>query len=161
MHTDSGRHGDALAAAGIALDPALVWRGGYAFVGGARAVQRCLALPVAERPTAIFVASDEMAIGAVSALRENGIAVPEDISVAGFDGIDYSAMYEPPLTTMLQPRSELGRLAAEELVRQLSGQADRKRREDLEERLLDRGIEEARSRRRARRDSALQAQAAV
>jgi LacI family repressor for deo operon, udp, cdd, tsx, nupC, and nupG len=89
---------------------------------GARATQRFLALTRAERPTAIFAASDEMAIGCVSALRENGIAVPEAVSVAGFDGIDYSAMYEPPLTTMLQPRSELGRLAAEELVRQLSGQ---------------------------------------
>lgn len=113
-------YGDGLAAAGIAPDPELIWRGGYSFVAGAKAAQRCLALSN-NRPTAIFAASDEMAIGCISALREAGVAVPGGVSVAGFDGIDYSAMYEPPLTTMLQPRAELGRLAAEQLVRQLEG----------------------------------------
>ncbi len=92
----------------------------YSFVAGARAAQRYLALSDG-RPTAIFAASDEMAIGCISALRESNIAVPGDVSVAGFDGIEYSAMYEPALTTMLQPRGELGRLAAEDLVRQLGG----------------------------------------
>ena len=113
-------YADALAAAGIAPDPELLWRGGYSFVAGAKAAQRYFALSDA-RPTAIFAASDEMAIGCISALRESNISVPGDVSVAGFDGIEYSAMYEPALTTMLQPRGELGRLAAEDLVRQLSG----------------------------------------
>jgi LacI family repressor for deo operon, udp, cdd, tsx, nupC, and nupG len=113
-------YGDALVAAGIAVDPGLIWRGGYSFVAGAKAAQRYLALSD-DRPTAIFAASDEIAIGCISALREAGMVVPDGVSVAGFDGIDYSAMYEPPLTTMLQPRAELGRLAAEELVRQLGG----------------------------------------
>ena len=113
-------YADALAAAGIPLDPDLVWRGGYSFVAGAKAAQRYFALSDG-RPTAIFAASDEMAIGCISALREGGIAVPGGVSVAGFDGIEYSAMYEPALTTMLQPRGELGRLAAEDLVRQLGG----------------------------------------
>lgn len=111
---------DALAAAGIAHDPGLVWRGAYSFVAGARAAQRCLAL-ADKRPTAVFAASDEMAIGCISALREAGVSVPGSVSVAGFDGVEFSAMYEPPLTTMLQPRAEIGRLAAEELVRQLGG----------------------------------------
>lgn len=117
-------YGDALAAAGIAQDPGLIWRGAYSFVSGAKAAQRFLAL-ADDRPTAIFAASDEMAIGCISALREAGISIPERVSVAGFDGIEYSAMYEPPLTTMLQPRAEIGRLAAEELVRQLEGGAPR------------------------------------
>jgi len=115
---------DALGAAGIAYDPGIVWRGGYSFVSGAKAVQRWLALS-GDRPTAIFAASDEIAIGCISALREAGVDVPGGVSVAGFDGIDYSAMYEPPLTTMLQPRAELGRLAAEDLVRQLGGEPAR------------------------------------
>ena len=113
-------YGDALAAAGIPLDPGLVWSGAYSFVSGAKAAQRYLNL-AGERPTAIFAASDEMAIGCIAALREAGIEVPGGVSVAGFDGIDLSAMYEPPLTTMLQPRAELGRLATEDLVRQLGG----------------------------------------
>lgn len=114
-------YADALAAAGIPFDPALVWPGAYSFVGGARAAQRYLGVP--DQPTAIFAGSDEMAIGCISVLRENGLAVPDDVSVAGFDGTEYSAMFEPALTTMLQPRAELGRLAAEELVRRLRGDA--------------------------------------
>jgi len=115
---------DALGAAGIAFDPGIVWRGSYNFVAGAKAAQRYLALS-ADRPTAIFAVSDEVAIGCISALREAGVDVPGAVSVAGFDGVDYSAMYEPPLTTMLQPRAELGRLAAEDLVRQLDGEPAR------------------------------------
>jgi LacI family repressor for deo operon, udp, cdd, tsx, nupC, and nupG len=112
-------YSDALAAADIALDRELIIPGGFTFVAGAKAAQRFLAL--APRPTAIFAASDEMAIGCIAGLKEAGIAVPADVSVAGFDGIDYSAMFDPALTTMLQPRAELGRLAAESLLRQLAG----------------------------------------
>jgi LacI family repressor for deo operon, udp, cdd, tsx, nupC, and nupG len=117
-------YGDALSTAGIAHDPAIVWRGAFNFVAGAKAARRWLAL-AEDRPTAIFAASDEIAIGCISALREAGVDVPGVVSVAGFDGIDYSAMYEPPLTTMLQPRAELGRLAAEDLLRQLAGEPAR------------------------------------
>jgi len=118
-------YGDALSAAGVAVDPDLIWRGGYSFVAGAKAVQRYLALEAGRRPTAIFASSDEIAVGCISALREAGVEVPAEVSVAGFDGVDFSAMFEPPLTTMLQPRAELGRLAAEDLVRQLEGEAPR------------------------------------
>jgi LacI family repressor for deo operon, udp, cdd, tsx, nupC, and nupG len=118
-------YGDALAAAGVAVDQGLIWRGGDSFVAGAKAARRYLALDADRRPTAIFAASDEMAVGCVSALREAGVEVPGQVSVAGFDGVDFSAMFEPPLTTMLQPRAELGRLATEDLVRQLEGEAPR------------------------------------
>ena len=110
---------DGLEAAGIAYDPGLVWPGGFSFATGMRAAQRFRGM--AQRPTAIFAASDEMAIGLMSGLRDAGIAVPEAVSVAGFDGTELSAMYQPGLTTMFQPRAELGRLAAESLVRQLAG----------------------------------------
>ncbi len=111
---------DALAAAGIVFDPDLVWPGAFTFVAGAKGAQRFL--DTTDRPTAIFAASDEIAIGCIKMLKDAGVRVPEDVSVAGFDGIEYSAMYDPALTTMLQPRAELGRLAAENMVRRMAGE---------------------------------------
>ncbi len=106
---------DALDAAGIAYDPCLVWQGNYrSESGGAAAVQNFL--PMAERPTAVFAANDESAIGFIKAVRDAGLSVPEDVSVAGFDDIGYAALFDPGLTTMHQPRAELGRVAAEILV---------------------------------------------
>jgi LacI family repressor for deo operon, udp, cdd, tsx, nupC, and nupG len=113
-------YSDALAAAGIAIADDLVWPGSFTFASGAMAAERYLSLAPAERPTAIFAASDEIAIGCMKALKDGGLAIPRDVSVAGFDGIDYSAMYDPALTTVLQPRAELGRLAAENLVRRMN-----------------------------------------
>jgi len=107
-------YADALVAAGIGFDESLVWPGAFSFASGAEAAGRFLATP--ERPSAIFSASDEMAIGCIKALKDAGLSVPADVSVCGFDGIDYSAMYDPALTTIIQPRAELGRLAAENLV---------------------------------------------
>lgn len=113
-------YADALAAAGIRFDPDLVWPGAFNFMAGTEGAQRYL--DAAERPTAIFAASDEIAIGCIKTLKDAGVRVPEDVSVAGFDGIEYSAMYDPALTTMLQPRAELGRLAAENMVRRMAGE---------------------------------------
>ena len=109
---------DALVAAGLPVDENLIWPGSFSFVAGARGGERFLSLD--ERPTAIFAASDEIAIGCIKVLKDGRVRVPDDVSVAGFDGIDYSAMYDPALTTVLQPRAELGRLAAEDLVRRMS-----------------------------------------
>lgn len=111
---------DALTAAGIPLDDSLVWPGKFNFIAGIKAGHRFLGLKD-ERPTAVFAASDEMAIGFIKAVKDAGLSVPADVSVAGFDGIDYSAMYDPALTTIIQPRAEMGRLAAENLVKRMSG----------------------------------------
>jgi LacI family repressor for deo operon, udp, cdd, tsx, nupC, and nupG len=111
----------ALAAAGLEYDGELVWRGGFDPSSGFRGAERFFAL--AHRPTAIFSASDEGAIGFIKALKNRGISVPKDVSVAGFDGIEYSAIYDPALTTVLQPRAELGRLAGENLVRRMDRSA--------------------------------------
>lgn len=112
---------DALTAAGIPVDESLIWAGNFNFVAGAKAAARFLAL--AERPTAIFAASDDIAIGCMKALKDSGLRIPEDVSIAGFDGIDYSAMYDPALTTVLQPRAELGRLSAGNLLRRMRREA--------------------------------------
>src|SRR5690606_41159578 len=63
----------------------------------------------AEAPTAVFAANDVMAIGALLAAREAGLRVPDDVSIAGFDGIPMAEVVDPPLTTVQQPIYELGR----------------------------------------------------
>ena len=111
---------DALEAAGIAFDPRLVWQGNYVAESGAEAARQQF-LPMVDRPTAVFAANDETAIGFIKAVRDAGLSVPADVSVAGFDDIGYAALFDPGLTTMHQPRAELGRIAAQILVRRMTG----------------------------------------
>jgi DNA-binding LacI/PurR family transcriptional regulator len=73
-----------------------------------------------ERPTAIFCFSDMMALGALQALQEREIKVPEEVSVIGFDGIDFSTLTTPPLSTVAQPSFEIGRTCADILLRRLT-----------------------------------------
>lgn len=111
---------DALIAAGLPVDGSLIWPGEFSLKAGVRAGGRFLA-ETGNRPTAVFAASDEMAIGFIRATKEAGVSVPDDVSVAGFDGIEYSGVYDPTLTTVVQPRAEMGRLAAETLVKRMAG----------------------------------------
>ena len=110
-------YSQALTAAGIPVDENLIWPGSFDFDAGSRAAERYRA--TADKPTAIFTGSDEIALALMKGLKDGGVRIPEDVSVAGFDGIDYSAMSDPALTTVVQPRTELGRLAAENLVRRM------------------------------------------
>jgi LacI family repressor for deo operon, udp, cdd, tsx, nupC, and nupG len=112
---------EAGAACGIA-DNLIVWEGAFSVEAGAAAARRFLALK--RRPTAVFCGSDQVAIGFIKAIRDAGVSVPEDVSVAGFDDIEYASLLSPALTTMRQPRAELGRLAAQQLVMRMRG--DRK-----------------------------------
>jgi LacI family transcriptional regulator len=73
--------------------------------------------------TALFTFNDVSAIGAIRALREAGLDVPEDVSVIGFDDIPAAAYNYPALTTIKQPLREMGRLAAEYLLRRISNGA--------------------------------------
>jgi LacI family repressor for deo operon, udp, cdd, tsx, nupC, and nupG len=77
-----------------------------------------------DRPTAIFAANDEMAIGLISGFKAHGIECPRDVSVMGFDDINVSSHYAPPLTTMRQPREQIGRIATETLVNILEGNVE-------------------------------------
>ncbi len=74
--------------------------------------------------TALFAFNDISAIGAISALREAGLCVPEDVSVVGFDDIPAAAFHNPALTTIKQPLHEMGRLAAEHLLRSIADGPD-------------------------------------
>lgn len=113
---------EAMAQAGLEVRPQWVIPGDYSMEAGLAAGDAIAAL--SERPTAMFVANDEMAIGFISRLREHGIACPEDISVIGFDDIAISARYVPPLTTMRQPRDQVGRLAIEAVIDIIEGKGD-------------------------------------
>ncbi len=72
--------------------------------------------------TALFAFNDVSAIGAVRALREAGLQVPEDVSVVGVDDVQSAAFQNPPLTTVRQPLYAMGMLAAEEIVRAIDGE---------------------------------------
>jgi LacI family transcriptional regulator, repressor for deo operon, udp, cdd, tsx, nupC, and nupG len=68
-------------------------------------------------PTAVFAANDESAIGAIIEAKARGLMVPDDISVVGFDDIEFAQSYDPPLTTIYQPRRDMGRKAMEIVAR--------------------------------------------
>jgi len=99
--------------AGIAFDETLVRSGNWSLSGGHDCTRALLALP--EPPTAIFCASDEMAIGCYEAIKEAGLSIPGDISVVGFDDHPSARHLEPPLTTILVPHEDMGRRAVTHL----------------------------------------------
>jgi LacI family transcriptional regulator len=105
----------ALADAGIAPDSALEVEGDFTEEAGFRAVRRLLALDAP--PTAIFAANDSTAIGAMSALREAGAAVPSAMAVAGFDDIPIARYLTPALSSVRVSINDLGARAMEQLVR--------------------------------------------
>ncbi|MBR0688265.1 LacI family DNA-binding transcriptional regulator [Bradyrhizobium manausense] len=106
----------ALQGTGIAVDEGLILRGDFTFRTGVDAGRALLGLKPAARPTALFAANDEMAIGLIKTVHAAGLQVPKDLSVVGFDGIAYSNYCEPTLTTVVQPRRDLGATAAAELI---------------------------------------------
>ncbi|HEX8500485.1 MAG TPA: LacI family DNA-binding transcriptional regulator [Pyrinomonadaceae bacterium] len=91
-----------------------VYEGDFRLDGGRRAASEMLAAK--ELPTAVVVANDMMALGAMREFRKAGLSIPGDISVVGFDDIAFAALSEPPLTTVCSPRAEIGRRVVETLV---------------------------------------------
>jgi LacI family transcriptional regulator, repressor for deo operon, udp, cdd, tsx, nupC, and nupG len=116
---------DGLEAVSLQFDPNLVIPGDYTIEAGMAAGRDLLARSV--RPSAVFCTSDEMAIGLTRTLLSAGLRVPEDVSVAGFDDIEFAAVAEPSLTTIHQPRRELGQAAASALIDLLQGRKSPKR----------------------------------
>jgi LacI family transcriptional regulator len=83
-------------------------------------------LELEDQPTAIFCASDMLAIGAIQAIHEVGKNVPEDYSIIGFDGIDIGQMITPRLTTIRQDTIKMGKLAAHQMMNMINDTNDRK-----------------------------------
>lgn len=104
----------ALHARGLPLRSDWYFDGDFTLASGAAAALRWLART--DRPTAITTSSDEMACGFMSELYRHGVAVPRDVSVVGFDDIDIAERFIPALTTIHQPRMEIGETAAETLI---------------------------------------------
>jgi DNA-binding LacI/PurR family transcriptional regulator len=94
--------------------PPRVYEGDFRFEGGRRAASQVLAEKTL--PTAVIVANDLMALGAIQEFKAAGLHVPQDISVVGFDDISFAALSEPALTTVCSPRVEIGRRAVEALM---------------------------------------------
>ena len=104
----------ALERAGIAFDPSLVANGAFDFQSGVAGAKLLLDRP--EPPSAIFAANDDMAAGVLAAAHDRGMAVPGELSVAGFDDTALARSVWPPLTTIRQPMADLARCATQILI---------------------------------------------
>ncbi len=103
---------------GFDQDEDLIVHGDFTFESGEREVPKLLELK--KRPTAIFAASDYMAIGAMRAMKAQGISIPGDMALMGFDNTLEVAYVEPPLTTIRQPLQEMGEKAVDLAVRSMN-----------------------------------------
>lgn len=95
-----------------------VCQGKYSWMGGYEAARRLLSLP--NSPTAIMAANDLMAIGCIKGAQEMGLDVPGDVSVVGFDNLDLTNLCSPRLTTVNQPKYEMGTKSVELLLRRIN-----------------------------------------
>ena len=111
---------EALAEAGIPFEKDLIAEGDFTMWSGLNAAFQFCNMKV--RPTAIFSMNDEMAIGAMQTLKNQGIRIPEDMSVTGFDDIAYSKYSDPSLTTISQPAEEMGKMAMDMLLKVIEGE---------------------------------------
>ncbi len=127
----------ALEVAGVERKENDLARGDFTARGGYLAMQTLLKRK--PRPTAVFVCNDLMAFGALTAAREAGISVPEQLSIVGFDDIDLAAFSAPPLTTVAQPKLQIGTLAAELLLERVETNRSEGRRVILDPQLKIRG----------------------
>ncbi len=109
---------DELAAQGFEFDSALIQPGDWEFEGGHAAAKNLLKLD--KLPTAIFAANDLMALGAIYAIQDTGLNVPGNIAVVGYDNRDFTKIFRPKITTVSMPVYEMGRTAAELLLKQIA-----------------------------------------
>ncbi|WP_406006107.1 substrate-binding domain-containing protein [Streptomyces sp. NBC_00637] len=126
----------ALASAGIAFRPEYLRNGGFDESVAHRRMGELLDLP--QPPTAVFVCSDRMALGAYLALAERGLRVPDDVSVVGFDDLPESRWTTPALTTVRQPLAEMAATGLRLLLRMMDGERPEGTRTELSTRLVER-----------------------
>ncbi len=99
---------------GLEVNEDYIVEGSYTYFSGYDSAN--VILEFKDRPTAIFIASDAMSIGAQKAILEAGLKIPEDIAIIGFDGLDFTEFVHPSITTVSQPRYKMGTLAMETLL---------------------------------------------
>lgn len=122
----------ALREAGRAIDPALIAEGDFVEAGGYQAMQQLLP----EHVDAVFVASDMMAVGAMRAVREAGLSIPEDVAFVGFDDLPMNTPVDLGLTTIRQPVSQFGYAAIETLIDVINNGSQPPRRVIMETELI-------------------------
>lgn len=115
---------DALRSRGLPLMQNAIYQGDFSLESGRVVATQWLQQPQDTRPTALFLASDAMACGFIGEVQRHGLSVPRDVSVVGFDDIELIAHISPPLTTIRQPRTAIGQIAAERLLNRLRGGED-------------------------------------
>lgn len=108
----------ALQESGLEADPDLIQIGAFSPESGYRAMEQLLG--VDPRPSAVFVASDTVAIGAIEAAKQHKLNIPDDLAIVGFDDIPWSAYLDPPLTTVHLPAHTLGWQAGHLMIRMLN-----------------------------------------
>jgi DNA-binding LacI/PurR family transcriptional regulator len=113
--------------------------GGLTDTAGYSAATEALKL----KPTALFVVNDIAALGAIAAIEEKGLRVPEDISVIGYDGIRLGGLRSINLTSVAQPLAELGRISAQHLLERIENPALKSRRTTVASKLVVRGTTQA------------------
>lgn len=109
----------ALSDHGVHFDDALVISGDNTFATGYQGIEKLMNLR--EPPTAVFTTNYNITIGLVTAARERGLRIPEDLDVFGFDCAEICTMMRPPLPVVRQPEKEIGMLAAQYLIERLAG----------------------------------------
>ncbi|GIH26283.1 LacI family transcriptional regulator [Acrocarpospora phusangensis] len=127
----------AMEAAGVPVLPGYVRTAGFCYPDGLRASAGLL--DVEPLPTAVFAASEEIALALMWVARERGLRVPEDLSVVGFDDTEIAAMTSPPLTTVRQPLREMGVVALRTALRLAAGETIESRHIELATELVVRG----------------------
>jgi LacI family transcriptional regulator len=116
----------AMADAGLAIDERWVEEGAFNERSGLEAGERLLALD--PRPTAVFAANDEMALGCLNAARVRGLEVPRDLSLIGFDDVAAASIMQPQLTTLRHPVDLMAKAAVQELLKRIHKQPGRRQR---------------------------------
>jgi LacI family transcriptional regulator len=138
--TGSGRlagYRAALRAAGRTHDPALTAYADFRTEGGYAATRQLLRLP--EPPDGLLISNNLMTVGAMQAIAEAGLAVPDEIAVVGFDDVNWATALRPPLSVVTQPTYEIGQVAAEMLLRRIGGEDFAPRQVVLKATLVRRG----------------------
>jgi LacI family transcriptional regulator len=111
----------ALHDSGIQPDVALVQEGDFTPASGYKAMEKLLG--VSPRPTAVFIASDVVCLGAILAIKHANLRIPQDIAIVGFDDIPMADYFDPPLTTVKVPSYQLGLAAGNMLIRLMQGES--------------------------------------
>jgi LacI family repressor for deo operon, udp, cdd, tsx, nupC, and nupG len=116
------------------IDSAYIQEGDFTFESGYNQMLKLLSLETP--PTAVFVFNDEMAMGVIKAAKDSSLKVPDDLAVVGFDNIRMSSLIEPNITTIDQPKFEIGKKAMDLLLKLINGEPLQKKKFVLQDSLI-------------------------